>query len=123
VVKGWLRLSLRQTDETDPAHTSEVPHRNYFSTDVQKPVIGQVYPVDVEIWPTNVVVGKGHKLSLQIAGHDTQGSGLFEHTHPEDRPESALKGLNCIHWGGQHQSYLRLPIILRKRLINISYTS
>lgn len=110
-MKGWLRLSLRKTDETNPAHSKEIPYRNYFSTDVQQPLVGEKYPVDVEIWPTNVVVGKGHKLALEIASHDTQGSGLFEHNHPEDRPESTLKGLNCIHVGGENQSYLRLPFI------------
>lgn len=70
-----------------------------------------MYPVDVEIWPTNVVVGVGHKLRLQIASHDTQGSGLFEHNHPEDRAEEKLKGLNCIHIGSEHESYLQLPIV------------
>ena len=59
---------------------------------MQKVVPGELYPVKVEIWPTNVVVGKGHTLGLQIAGHDTQGSGSFEHNHPEDRLESILKG-------------------------------
>jgi hypothetical protein len=114
VVKGWLRLSLRNVDETNPAHSKEIPYRNYFSTEVQKPIVGGIYPVDVEIWPTNVVVGKGGKLALQISSHDTQGSGLFEHNHPEDRPEAALKGLNCIHVGGGNQSYLCLPVIPQK---------
>jgi predicted acyl esterase len=111
VVKGWLRVSLREVDTSNPAHTEYLPHRNYYSTDVQPVVPGEVYPVDVEIWPTNVVVSKGHTLGLQIAGHDTQGSGLFEHNHTEDRAEAKLKGLNQIHFGPQNQSYLVLPII------------
>ncbi|KAI8686824.1 PepX-C domain-containing protein [Fusarium sp. Ph1] len=111
VVKGWLRLSLRKVDESNPAHKEYLPHRNYYSTDVQSVDPGVTYETDVEIWPTNVVVGKGHTLGLQISGHDTQGSGLFEHTHPEDRAESILKGWNRVHVGPNEQSYLVLPVI------------
>lgn len=111
VVKGWLRVSLRKTDVSHPWHDVNIPYRNFFSTDVQSVVPGEVYPVDVEIWPTNVIIGKGHTLALQIAGHDTQGSGLFEHTHPEDRADAKLKGWNGIHVGPSHESYLVLPII------------
>ena len=111
VVKGWLRLSLRKTDPKHPAHKSYLPHRNYFSTDVEKIELGRIYPADIEIWPTNVIVDRGHRLILEIASHDTQGSGLFEHKHPEDRAEALFKGLNCVHVGDINQSYLRLPII------------
>ncbi|CCF41154.1 X-Pro dipeptidyl-peptidase protein [Colletotrichum higginsianum] len=115
VAKGWLRLSLRQVDTTDPRHRHYLPHQNYRSSDVLPVDAGVEYPVDVEIWPTNVVVAKGHTLGLQIAGHDTQGSGLFEHTHPEDRPKSVFDGLNRIHVGPGSQSYLELPIIPQLR--------
>lgn len=111
VVKGWLRLSLRQVDTAHPNHRHYLPHRNYLSSDVLSVEEGVEYPVDVEIWPTNVVVEKGHTLGLQIAGHDTQGGGLFEHKQPEDRSESVFKGWNKIHVGPGAQSYLQLPII------------
>lgn len=88
-----------------------MPYRNYYSSEVEPVVPGEIYPVDVEIWPTNVIVGKGHTLGLQIAGHDTQGSGLFEHNDPDDRSELALKGWNHIHVGPENQSYLVLPCI------------
>ncbi|KAM0472429.1 hypothetical protein ACHAP7_008582 [Fusarium lateritium] len=115
IVKGWLRVSLRKVDESNPAHQTYLPHRNYYSTDVQSVEPEVMYGVDVEIWPTNVVVEKGHTLGLQIAGHDTQGSGLFEHTHPEDRADTIFGGWNRVHVGNQDdQSYLVLPIIPEK---------
>jgi X-Pro dipeptidyl-peptidase C-terminal non-catalytic domain len=83
VTKGWLRVSLRKVDSTDPV--THQPIRNYLSSDVQVVEAGKVYPVDVEIWPTNVVVEKGGKLAFEIAPADTQGSGIFLHNHPEDR--------------------------------------
>ncbi|KAF5532894.1 x-pro dipeptidyl-peptidase [Fusarium mexicanum] len=112
VVKGWLRTSLRKVDETNELNKSYLPHRNYLSTDVQPVEPNVVYGVDVEVWPTNVVVEKGHTLGLQIAGHDTQGSGLFEHNHPEDRADAIFSGWNRVHVGEEgNQSYLVLPII------------
>jgi hypothetical protein len=83
VTKGWLRVSLRRVDSYDPITNS--PVRTYLSTDVEKVETGQIYPVEVEIWPTNVVVEKGGKLQFEVAATDTQGSGLFLHNHPDDR--------------------------------------
>jgi len=109
VVKGWLRTSLRKVDSYDPITKS--PIRTYLSTDVQTVEAGVVYPVDVEIWPTNVIVEKGGKLQFEIAAADTQGSGTFQHNHPEDRSDSIFKGLNHIHFGKGMPNYLRLPVI------------
>ncbi|KAJ4247095.1 hypothetical protein NW762_013233 [Fusarium torreyae] len=115
IVKGWLRTSLRKVDEGNELHTNYLPHRNYYSTDVQPVELSVTYGVDVEIWPTNVVIDKGHTLGLQIAGHDTQGSGLFEHTHLEDRADAIFSGWNRVHVAGREgQSYLVLPIIPEK---------
>lgn len=82
-MKGWLRVSLRKVDSYDSV--TQIPVRTYLSTDVQPVECGQVYPVDVEIWPTNVVIEKGATLRFEIAAADTQGSGIFLHNHPEDR--------------------------------------
>jgi hypothetical protein len=50
------------------------------------PVIqGEIYAVDVEVWPTNVVVDKGGKLVFEVSSGDTQGSGIFLHDDPVDR--------------------------------------
>src|SRR5277367_1218556 len=83
VTKGWLRVSLRKVDSYDPI--TKIPIRTYLSTDVQTVEGGKVYPVDVEIWPTNVVVEKVGKLCFEVAAADTQGSGIFQHNHPDDR--------------------------------------
>jgi hypothetical protein len=114
VVKGWLRLSLRTVDSSDPWHRPYLPTRNYFSTDVQPVALDTPYPTDIELWPTNVVVARGNRLVLQVASCDTQGSGLFNHTHEEDRAAAKLRGWNCIHVGGEYENFLRLPIIPAK---------
>lgn len=83
--KGWLRGSLRKMESKDPRHREWFPHREYRSTDVQEIKPSTVYELDVEIWPTNVVIEKGGRLVLEVSSGDTQGSGIFDHTHPDDR--------------------------------------
>jgi predicted acyl esterase len=92
--KGWLRVSLRKVNKDHPKHRESVPHRDYVSTDVQPVIPGEVYGVDVEVWPTNVVVEKGGKIVFEVSSGDTQGCGTFQHNHPVDRydgPQSCSK--------------------------------
>jgi putative CocE/NonD family hydrolase len=85
LAKGWLRVSLRKVDTTNPKHRSYLPYRRYFKEDVQKVKPEVVYGVDVEIWPTNIVAEKGGKLVFEVASGDTQGSGVFQHNSQVDR--------------------------------------
>lgn len=85
LTKGWQRVSLRKIDSSHYKNKPWLPHRNYTSADVEPVIIGEVYPVDVEIWPTNVVVEKGGKIVLEVASGDTQGAGIFLHNDPVDR--------------------------------------
>lgn len=83
--KGWLRVSSRKVHEENPRHRPYLPHREYLSTDVQPVKADQVYSVDVEVWPTNVVVDKGGKLVFEVSSGDTQGCGIFQHVSEVDR--------------------------------------
>ncbi len=123
VSQGWLRVSHRKLD---PVRST--PWRPFHSHDeVQKLTPGQLYPVDVEIWPTSMVYPKGYRLTLVLEGKDFErpadssgdyrgmnsqvvyrGSGPFVHTNRDPRE---FGGTNKIVTGGQHDSYLLLPII------------
>jgi predicted acyl esterase len=85
IVKGWLRASLRRIDESHRKHRSYLPRRNYLRSDVQPVVPGEIYPLDVELWPTSVVIEAGSKLVVEISSGDTQGVGIFEHNDETDR--------------------------------------
>ncbi|KAJ4353955.1 uncharacterized protein N0V89_005687 [Didymosphaeria variabile] len=111
LAKGWLRVSLRKTNPSHPRHREWLPHRDYFSTDVLPVIPGDVYPVDVEIWPTNVVVEKGGKLVFEVSSGDTQGSGIFAHNHPEDRSEKKFAGMNHVSFSERYTNWVSLPII------------
>ncbi|KAI1630287.1 Alpha/Beta hydrolase protein [Exophiala viscosa] len=109
--KGWLRVSNRKADPTHYKHRPWLPYRDYFSTSVLPVLPGEVYPVDVEIWPTNVVLEPGAKLVLEVASGDTQGCGTFQHTSSADRSEAKFAGKNNIHFGPNFVNYVTLPII------------
>jgi predicted acyl esterase len=89
--------------------------------------MGDVYELDVEIWPTSVVLPAGYRLALTIQGKDFErdvegtqlesfvnpfrGSGPFTHTHPQDRPAEIFAGRQTLYAGGRHMAYLLVPII------------
>ncbi|KAJ5080887.1 hypothetical protein N7456_013597 [Penicillium angulare] len=108
--KGWQRVSMRHVNKDHIRNRPYLPHRDYYSTDVRPVVPGEVYPVDVEIWPTNVVVEKGGKIVLEISSGDTQGSGMFQHNSPIDRSVERFQGQNHIHFG-LGDNYVTLPVI------------
>ncbi|KAI1626439.1 X-Pro dipeptidyl-peptidase protein [Exophiala viscosa] len=111
VTKGWLRVSLRKVNEKSPRHQRWHPHREYLSSDHAPLSPGEIYPADVEIWPTNVVMSPGSRLVLEISSGDTQGAGLFEHNSNEDRNEATFNGMNHVHFGKGYENWLLMPLI------------
>ena len=119
ISQGWLRASHRKLD---PARSK--PGRPYHPHDeVQKLKPGEIYEVDVEIWPTSIVIPKGWRLALTIGGKDFErpeattfmkGSGLFLHTDPDDRPAAEFGGTSTIHSGARFPSHLLMPRIPRR---------
>jgi predicted acyl esterase len=118
--QGWLRVSHRKLDPI-----LNTPWRPYHTHDeIQKLTAGEVYEVQVEFWPTCMVVPKGYTLVLRIEGKDFSrskdggmltGSGPFLHNHPKDRPPSVFGGTNTIHGGGKYGSYLQIPVVPPKK--------
>src|SRR5215470_7741758 len=60
IAQGWLRVSHRKLD---PKLT--LPYRPYHTHDeVQKLKPGEIYEVDVEVWPSCIVIPSGHRIGL-----------------------------------------------------------
>lgn len=104
--KGWLRVSHRKLAE---GSTSWLLQRSYKKSDVQEVKADELYDVDVELWPTNVVVEEGGRLVLEVGPKDQQGCGITVHAHPKDRNEERHGGLNRLVFG--EQTRLTLPIV------------
>lgn len=121
---GWLRASHRKLDLS-----KTLPHQPYHSHDELQPLTpGEIYELDIEIWPTNVLLPKGAQISVQVGGKDferllppPQGQpsepfamrnlSICTHNQVEDRPSSIYGGKTTIFTGGAKPSYILLPVI------------
>src|SRR5262249_29405130 len=64
--QGWLRASHRKLDKR-----LSTPWRPYHTHDKKQPLKpGEVVELDIEIWPTSIVVPAGHRVALTIRGKD-----------------------------------------------------
>lgn len=122
IAQGWLRASQRALD---PELTTEYrPYHTHAREELLEP--GEVYELDIEIWPTCIVVPPGHRLAFTVQGHDLEretvsgqlgtlgtfrGSGPFTHVDPWDRRPEQVGGEVTIYGGGRYGSYLLLPVI------------
>jgi uncharacterized protein len=122
---GWLRVSHRKLD---PAKSK--PYRPYHTHDeAQMLTPGETYEVDVEIWPTCIVIPPGYKFCLNIRGKDydngyagaavenamyaMKGIGPFTHSNPADRPPEIFGGRTTLSFAPDKAPYLLLPVIPR----------
>lgn len=125
VGKGWLRASHRKLD---PNLTLE--YRPYHTHDEVQPLVpGQIYSLDIEVWPTCIQIPKGYRYGLTVLGRDffhedkgveydnfgqsagRNGSGPMIHDDPDDRPLEIFGGTTTIHFGPECQNSLLLPVI------------
>jgi predicted acyl esterase len=122
--QGWLRASHRKLDKK-----LSKPWRPYHTHDKKQPLKpGEIAELDIEIWPTSIVVPAGHRIGLAIRGKDyvyggasggklsnfkneLTGCGPFLHDDPRDRPPEIFGGVTTLHFGRGRASYLLLPII------------
>ena len=124
LINGLLRVSRRAVD---PAKSNEleVYHPNLT---VEPMTPGQLYEVDVNFqYPLSIVVPKGYRLALTVAGKDwqfapneqtvtskdyeepnAQNTGLFYAEHP-NRDPALFNGTSTIVTGADHASYVLLP--------------
>jgi uncharacterized protein len=126
--QGWLRASHRQLDKK-----LSKPYRPYHTHGKKGPLKpGQVVVLDIEIWPTSIVVPAGYRVALTLRGKDyvypggsggrlsnfkneLSGCGPFLHDDPRDRPPQVFAGITGLHFGGAARPYILLPVIPPKR--------
>jgi predicted acyl esterase len=117
--QGWLRASHRKLD----AEKSKPWLPYHAHTDYEPLVPGEIYELDIEIWPTSIVVPAGYQIALSVLGRDfdhglpgsgshlgpqMRGSAFFTHG---GRPEEIYGRSVTIHSGPDRASYVVLPII------------
>ena len=108
-------------------------YRPYHTHDEKQPLTGgEVVQLDIEIWPTSIVVPKGHYIALSVRGRDYvytggvdqglsnmknpfTGVGPFLHNDPIDRSPQVFGGDVTLHFDEDRQPYLLVPIIPPKK--------
>jgi predicted acyl esterase len=120
---GWLRASQRKLDAK-----LSLPYRPWHTHDEEWPLTpGEPVGLDIEIWPTSIVVPPGYRLALTVRGKDYEvdgsdaalpnapypmkGVGPFLHIDADDRPPPIFTCRNTLHFAPGREPYLLLPII------------
>jgi predicted acyl esterase len=127
IAQGWLRASHRKLDPR-----LSLPYRPYHTHDeIQKLAPGRIYELDIEVWPTSIVLPRGYRIGLTVRGRDYEwpggaaqglgnlnavftGVGPFRHDDPRDRPAAVFGGEVTLHTGPDRPAHLLLPVIPRK---------
>jgi len=121
VAQGWLRASHRKLDSV-----LSTPYRPYHTHDEKQPLKpGEAVALEVELWPTSIVVPAGYRVALTVRGKDYEwqastgarlsnfknelrGCGPFLHNDPRDRPAALFGGTTTLHL---KDSYVLIPVI------------
>ena len=124
---GWLRASHRKLDEK-----LSLPYRPYHTHDeIQFLTPNKIYELDIEIWPTSIVLPEGYRLGLSVRGRDyvwpgyeegmpeiagrvMYGVGPFKHEIKGNRPLDIYDGKVTIYSGPEYPSNILLPVIPEK---------
>jgi predicted acyl esterase len=87
---------------------------------------GEEVELDIEIWPTSIVIPKSYCFGLWVRGKDYThgqavqlegvkyemgGTGPFRHDDASDRPETVFGGTTTLHFTPGRQPYVLLPVI------------
>lgn len=122
--QGWLRASHRKLDPV-----LSKPYRPYHTHDEKQPLTpGQPVELDVEIWPTCIVIPRGYRIGLCVRGKDYvyagesggrlsnmknefTGCGPFLHDDPQDRPSDVFGGTTTLHTGAGRENFVLLPVV------------
>ena len=109
---GKIRISHRALDEDLSTRFNPVMSHK----EIQKVEPGQIVPIDVEFYPTSRIWHKGEKLRLRLAGRYIR-EGWFEPFHWE----TDNVGNTVIYTGGEHQSWLQIPVVPAKHQTKSGY--
>ncbi|MGG7508297.1 CocE/NonD family hydrolase [Plantibacter sp. YIM 135249] len=99
---GRLRVSVRYLDES--LTTADVPAHSFDRVEKLSP--GEVVEVEIELLPIGLAFHAGEQLRFIISSRNLLGTlmpGIREYV-------GANQGRHIIHTGGEHASYLQLPV-------------
>ena len=124
VALGWLRASHRKLDPD-----RNLPYRPWHTHDELWPLEpGVPVELDVEVWPTSIVIPPGYRFALNVRGKDYEYDGTyvtlpfaptrkfygvnpFTHADPTDRPPEVFGRQYTLHFSAGSRPYVLLPVV------------
>ena len=124
IAQGWLRASHRMLDLELSSF-----YRPYHAHREKQPLrADEIVELDIEIWPTSIVIPAGYRIAVTVRGNDYEysgpsggriasfknelrGCGPFLHDDARDRPPEIFAGKTTLHTAPGRDCYILLPII------------
>ena len=124
IAQGWLRASHRMLDLELSSF-----YRPYHAHREKQPLRSdEIVELDIEIWPTSIVIPAGYRIAVTVRGKDYEypgpsggriasfknelrGCGPFLHNDPRDRPPEIFAGKTTLHTSPGRDCYILFPII------------
>ena len=130
---GWLRASHRKMDPEKSTF-----YRPWHTHDEKQPLVpGEIYELDVEVWPICMTVPAGYRFGFTISGRDfslpskdkaandsyddwkdvkkvghARGHSIYTHSlQYEYDEEKVFFGETTLYSDEEHRSYIQLPIM------------
>ena len=124
IAQGWLRASHRMLDLELSSF-----YRPYHAHREKQPLRSdEIVELDIEIWPTSIVIPAGYRIAVTVRGKDYEypgpsggriasfknelrGCGPFLHNDARDRPPKIFAGKTTLHTSPGRHCYILLPIV------------
>ncbi len=118
---GWLRASHRKLDQARSKFY--MPYHTHDELQPLEP--GEIYPIDIEVLPTSIVIPSGYRLALSVRGRDYEtaaeetpygknrysGVGPHRHIEARDRNPKIYHNHVTLHFDKERLPYILLPVI------------
>jgi putative CocE/NonD family hydrolase len=104
VTEGQLRASHRKVSDETPPYALQVPYHSFKRADMMPLVPGEPVELTFGLLPTSVLIRKGHRLRVAIAGHD---EGTFVRIPEQGRP------IITVARNRLYASHIDLPVVPR----------
>jgi putative CocE/NonD family hydrolase len=102
LTEGQLRAIHRKVSKDRPPYRTLVPYHTFKKKDAMPLVPGEIAELKFGLLPTSVLIRKGHRIRIAVAGHD---KSVFARIPAEGTP------VISVARNRQHASFIDLPVV------------
>jgi putative CocE/NonD family hydrolase len=102
VTEGQLRAIHRKVSKDTSPYARLVPYHTFMKKDAMPLVPGEIAELKFGLLPTSILIKKGHRIRVALAGHD---KSVFARIPAEGAPTISVAR------NRQHASFIDLPVV------------